>query len=93
MMSSPEQTAKKTPVPSIPLLNNGCKQAFPLLTVDLQRARHNISMVYHHIAGLNNNIIAANKLLDIVARLEMTVTNQNLMGEAISSKFFYGNAC
>jgi hypothetical protein len=35
--------SKKTTVPSIvALLSNGCKQAFPLLTVDLQRARHNI---------------------------------------------------
>jgi hypothetical protein len=34
---------KKTTVPSIvALLSNGCKQAFPLLTVDLQRARHSI---------------------------------------------------
>jgi hypothetical protein len=40
-MSLPEQTPKKTTVPSIvALLNNGCKQAFPVLTVDLQRARH-----------------------------------------------------
>jgi hypothetical protein len=38
-----EQTTKKTPVPSlVALLSNGCKQALPLLTVDLQRARHNI---------------------------------------------------
>jgi hypothetical protein len=43
MTSSLEQTAKKTPAPSIvALLSNGCKQAFPLLTVDLQRAHHNI---------------------------------------------------
>jgi hypothetical protein len=43
MTSLPEQTAKKTPVPPIvALLSNGCKQALPLLTVDLQRARHNI---------------------------------------------------
>jgi hypothetical protein len=43
MMSLPERTPKKTTVPSIvALLSNGCKQAFTLLTVDLQRARHNI---------------------------------------------------
>jgi hypothetical protein len=42
MTSSPERTTKKTPVASIVgLLSNGCKQAFPLLTVDLQRTRHN----------------------------------------------------
>jgi hypothetical protein len=41
MASLPERTPKKT-VPSIvALLSNGCKQAFPLLTVYLQRARHN----------------------------------------------------
>jgi hypothetical protein len=34
-------TTKKTTVSSIvALLSNGCKQALPLLTVDLQRARH-----------------------------------------------------
>jgi hypothetical protein len=55
MTSSPEQIAKKTPVPSIvALLSNGCKLAFPLLTVDLQRARHNIynatpSLAYYPI--------------------------------------------
>jgi hypothetical protein len=39
----PERIPKKTTVPSIvALLSNGCKQAFPLLTVDLERARHNI---------------------------------------------------
>jgi hypothetical protein len=39
--SLPERTPKKTTVPPIvALLSNGCKQAFPLLTVDLQRARH-----------------------------------------------------
>jgi hypothetical protein len=43
MTSLPERTPKKTIVPSIvALLSNGRKQAFPLLTVDLQRARHNI---------------------------------------------------
>jgi hypothetical protein len=43
MTSLPERTPKKTNAPSIvALLSNGCKQAFPLLTVDLQRARHNI---------------------------------------------------
>jgi hypothetical protein len=37
-----ERTPKKTTVPSIvALLSNGCKQAFPVLTVDLQHARHN----------------------------------------------------
>jgi hypothetical protein len=43
MTSLPEWTPKKTTVPPIvALLSNGCKQAFPLFTVDLQRARHNI---------------------------------------------------
>jgi hypothetical protein len=43
MTSLPERTPKKTTVPSIvALLSNGCKQAFPLLTVDRQRACHNI---------------------------------------------------
>jgi hypothetical protein len=43
MTPSPEQTPKKRTVPSIvALLRNGCKQVFPLLTVELQRARHNI---------------------------------------------------
>jgi hypothetical protein len=42
MTSLPERTPKKTTVPSIvALLSSGYKQAFPLLTVDLQRARHN----------------------------------------------------
>jgi hypothetical protein len=42
MTSLPERTSNETTVPSIvALLSNGCKQAFPLLTVDLQRARHN----------------------------------------------------
>jgi hypothetical protein len=46
MTSLPEQTPKKTPVLSIvALLSNGCKQALPLLTVDLQRARHSILCV------------------------------------------------
>jgi hypothetical protein len=45
MTSLPERNPKKTTVPSIlALLSNGCKQAFPLLTVDLQRARHNIKI-------------------------------------------------
>jgi hypothetical protein len=43
MTSLPERTPKKITVPSIvALLSNGYKQAFPLLTVDLQRARHSI---------------------------------------------------
>jgi hypothetical protein len=43
MTSLPERTPKKiTVLPIVALLSNGCKQAFPLLTVDLQRARHNI---------------------------------------------------
>jgi hypothetical protein len=41
MTSLPERTPKKTTVPPIVALpSNGCKQAFALLTVDLQRARH-----------------------------------------------------
>jgi hypothetical protein len=44
MTSLPERTPKKTTFPSIlTLLSNGCKQAFPLLTVGLQRALHNIT--------------------------------------------------
>jgi hypothetical protein len=44
MTSSPEQTPKKITVPTIvALLSNGCKQVFPVLTVDLHRARHNIN--------------------------------------------------
>jgi hypothetical protein len=49
MTSLPERTPKKTAVPLIvALLSNGCKQAFPLLTVDLQRARYNtfFSLLY-----------------------------------------------
>jgi hypothetical protein len=43
MTSLQERTPKKTTVPSIvALLSNGCKQAFPLLTVDVERARHTI---------------------------------------------------
>jgi hypothetical protein len=43
MTSLPERTPKKRTVPSIvALVSSGCKQAFPLLTVDQQRARHNI---------------------------------------------------
>jgi hypothetical protein len=46
MTSLPEQTPKKMTVPPIVALpSSGCKQAFPLLTVDLQRARHTIFMV------------------------------------------------
>jgi hypothetical protein len=46
MTSLPERTPKKTTILSIvALLINGCKQAFPLLTVDLPRARHNILLV------------------------------------------------
>jgi hypothetical protein len=45
-----ERTPKKTPPRNRPqrkhvtcyLPSNGCQQAFPLLTVDLQRARHNM---------------------------------------------------
>jgi hypothetical protein len=49
MTSLPERTPKKTTVPSmVALLSNGCKQAFPLFTVDLQRARHNIFIYYTH---------------------------------------------
>jgi hypothetical protein len=45
MTSLPERTPKKTTVPPIVALpSNGCKQASPLLTVDLQRARHNIML-------------------------------------------------
>jgi hypothetical protein len=44
-MTLPERTPKKT-VPSIVvLLSNGRKQAFPLLTVDPQRARHSMFLV------------------------------------------------
>jgi hypothetical protein len=46
MMSSPEQTPKKTTVPiveSCRLPSNGCKQTLALLTVDPQRARHNMN--------------------------------------------------
>jgi hypothetical protein len=57
MTSLPEQTAKKTPVPSIvALLSNDCKEAFPLLTVDLQRARHNI-VENKTFRRLQNNIL------------------------------------
>jgi hypothetical protein len=46
MTSLPERTPKKTTVhPIVALPSNGCKQAFPLLTVDLQCARHNTVLV------------------------------------------------
>jgi hypothetical protein len=37
---------EKTVPPIVALPSNGCKQAFPLFTVDLQRARHNIKPSY-----------------------------------------------
>jgi hypothetical protein len=47
MTSLPERTTKKTTVPPIVALpSNGCKRAFPLLTVDLQRACHNIILLH-----------------------------------------------
>jgi hypothetical protein len=46
MTSLPERIAKKTLVASIVALHgNGCKEASHCLTVDLQRARHNINRV------------------------------------------------
>jgi hypothetical protein len=70
MTSLPERTPKKTTVPSIlALLSNGCKQAFPLLTVDLQRARHNIKakLLYPLYNGYRGKIVGGVKLITLTS--------------------------
>jgi hypothetical protein len=50
----------------------------------------------HHIAGQNHNIKRANRSFENVAQfkyLEMTVTNKNLIQEAIKRRLNSGNTC
>jgi hypothetical protein len=42
---------RKQVPPIVALPSNGCKQAFLLLTVDLQRARHNIFSLAFDLTG------------------------------------------
>jgi hypothetical protein len=55
MTSLPERAPKKATVPPIvPLLSNGCKQAFLLVTVDLQHARHTRQRLGRDVTAVTN---------------------------------------